>query len=199
MKKLWLSSSVIVGRILAVLAVIGLVASGMLMHETIEYAKNANYTPSCNINPIISCTSAMGSPVAEAIPGLPNPALGLIAFGALFAFAVMLMAGTKVAKSIWLAGLMVSFAGALAVVFLFSYSISVLSTVCPWCFTTWLTTIAVFWVFVTHSLRENYLTLPKSVAGVGRLWSNNAGLVLAIIYAILIFIILVKFNQALFV
>jgi uncharacterized membrane protein len=198
MKKMWLSSSVNIGKLMLVLAAVGLLASFTLLHDTIEYVKNPSYQPACNVNPIISCTSAMGSAVAETIPGIPNPAVGLAAFGALAAFAVLLWAGVKVPKKIWLAGVGVAGAGVLFVIFLYVYSLTTLHTVCPWCFVTWLTTIAIFWALVTHSLREKYLVLPKSLAPAGQWWSQNAGLVLAIFYAVIIFIILAKFNQSLF-
>lgn len=196
---MWLSSSVNIGKLLLVLAAVGFIASFTLLHDTFEHIKNPSYSPACNINPILSCTSSMGSPVAEVIPGIPNPALGLAAFGALTAFAVLLIVGTKIRKEIWLAGAGVAAAGVLFSLFLFTYSLTKLNTVCPWCFVTWLTTITVFWTFVTHSLREKYLVLPKALRPVGEWWSGNAGLLLAIFYAIIVFIILARFNQALFV
>lgn len=198
MKKSWLSSSKNVGKILLICAAVGLLASLTLLHDTFEHIRNPDFNPICNINPILSCTSAMGSAEAEIIPGLPNPAFGLVAFGALAAFAVLLIAGTKVPRQIWLAGIGVATAGLAFVIFLYITSLTVLNTICPWCFVTWLTTIAVFWALVTHSLHEKYLVLPKSLEPVGKWWTNNAGLLLAILYAVLIFIILVRFNEALF-
>src|SRR2546430_137324 len=56
--------------------VIGLIASTTLTVEKIEILLNPTYTPSCNVNPIVSCGSVMTTPQASVL-GFPNSLIGI--------------------------------------------------------------------------------------------------------------------------
>src|SRR5688500_12668286 len=58
---------------------VGLWASFQLMLERLEIAKNPNFVPSCDINPVVACGSVIKSLQAEAF-GFPNPIIGLVGF-----------------------------------------------------------------------------------------------------------------------
>lgn len=188
----------IYAALLAACAIIGLIASFALLHETFAVARDPEYAPSCNINPLVSCASAMSSAQGE-IAGIPNPAFGIAAFTALLTFSVLLFAGTRFTKWVWRAGLLAASAGLLFALYLYSTALFVLGSICPWCFATWIITVAIFWVFVTYTLREKIFNVPKWLQPITTFWTKNAGLVLAILYAALIFGLLIRFREALFV
>jgi len=202
MKKTWTTSPQIIGKILLVVSIIGLLAGVVLLRDTFEVARNPDFSPVCNINPVLSCTSVMAAPQAQ-IFGLPSATLGIMGYSALLAFAALVVMGVKMPRKVWLAGMVAAALGLLFAVHLYITSIFELSTLCLWCFTTWVATIAVFWAFLTHCLASGYFMVknwhaPKWMCALAKFWVNNAGLVLAIWYAALIFSILLKFNQALF-
>jgi uncharacterized membrane protein len=193
-----LKAATLYGVILAVCAAIGVFSSFSLLHETFAVAKDPSYSPSCNVNPLVSCASAMSSEQGE-ILGIPNPAFGIAAFTALFTFAVLLVSGEIFKRWVWRAGLVAATGGLAFALYLYSTAMFVLGSICPWCFVTWVIVVAIFWAFVTYTLREKVLTPPGWLKPVTTIWVNNAGLVLAILYAALIFGLLIRFHEALFV
>lgn len=186
------------GAFLALFAAVGLLASFTLLHETFLAANDANYVPSCNINPLLSCESAMKSEYGETL-GIPNPAFGIAAFTALGVFGVLLLAGTNFAKWVWRLALVVAMAGLVFALYLYFVAMFALGSVCPWCFVTWLVTIGAAWAIVTYTLKANIFSLPKWVKPYAAFWRKNPGLVLAIAYSALIFGLLFRFYESLFV
>jgi len=188
---------VVFGAILAICAVIGLITSFTLLHETFEVAKNPSYSPSCNINPLVNCQSAMSSAQAE-ILGIPNPAFGIAAFAALLTFAVLLFTGVKFNRWVWWAALLAAIGFGFAV-YLYLTSVLVLGSICPWCFVTWITSTTVFWAVITYITKEKVLVFPFWLGKVSGFWAKNSGLILAILYAILFLGLAYRFRDALFV
>lgn len=188
----WQQSTKVLGGVLAICAVIGLGASFTLLGDTFAVARDPSFNPSCNINPLLSCASVMESDQAEFL-GIPNPAFGIAAFTALLVFAVLVWVDTKFKPWVWKAGLGAATAGLAYVVYLYLTSLLVLGTICPWCFVTWLVTIATFWALWTHALAEGYVGSTKIRAALVR----NAPLILASLYAVLLFGILIRFHEAL--
>lgn len=182
---------------MAVTSVIGLLASFTLLRDTLEVARDPSFNPSCNINPILSCQSVMSSSQAE-ILGIPNPAFGIAAFTALFVFAVLVLARTSFASWIWKVGIAIATAGLLFTLYLYLTSITVLGTICPWCFVTWLVTVAIFWSLITYTLAAKIIVLPKKLLFLSRVWVRYASLILASWYVALVFILLLRFREALF-
>ena len=125
--------------ILLVCALFGFVASFVLTMDKIQLLKDPQAAISCNINPIISCTSAMSSTPSE-ILGIPNSIFGLAAYTALIAVAALLLLGNKLNGLTWKLVLSVAVLGTLFVHYLIIQSIFVLHIICPWCFGLWITT-----------------------------------------------------------
>lgn len=126
--------------------------------------------------------------------GIPNPSFGIAAFTALLVFAVLVWSGTTFKPWVWKVGLGVATAGMGYVVYLYLTSLLVLGTICPWCFVTWLVTIATFWALWTHALAKGYV---GGSAKVRIALVRNASLILASLYAVLLFGILIRFHEAL--
>jgi uncharacterized membrane protein len=188
-------SSRTIAPILLLFSVVGLLASFVLLHETFAVANNPGYAPSCNISPLMSCESAMKSQQGESF-GIPNPAFGIAAFSMLLAFAVLLLVGTQFSAWVWRLGVLAAVGGLGFALYLYFTAIFVLGSICPWCFVTWVVTVGIFWAMVTQALKEKAIPLPRWASKVAGFWSKNAGLVLAILYAALIFGLLIRFNQA---
>ena len=125
--------------VLLLCALLGFAASFVLTVDKIELLKNPQAAISCNINPIISCTSAMSSAPSE-ILGIPNSLFGLIAYTALIAVAVLLLLGNKLNGATWKLILSVGALGTLFIHYLIIQSIFFLHIICPWCFGLWIST-----------------------------------------------------------
>lgn len=194
--KTWKSSSRVMGIVLAVMACVGLMASFVLTYETLEVAKNPSHVPSCNISPLVSCSSVMSEPSSEVF-GLPFSVFGIAAFGALLAFSVLMIVGTKFAALIWKAAIGASLAGMAAVIYMICLSIFSYGTICPWCFVTWIVTIVIFWSVMTYVAAARPIKLKGRADACSKFWDKNAPMILASIIVALVFILVFRFRESL--
>jgi len=191
---IWQTSQKRLGVVLTILSILGLGASFVLTYDTIEKIKNPGFNPACNISPIISCGKAMTSIQGETL-GIPNPVFGIMAFTALLAFAVMLMAGGRYKKWLWLLAEGVALLGVLFAHYLFFISMVVLGSICPWCSLVWVTTIAVFWYITTHLVATGILSWQRASHKIAEFWQTYAVPVLIVWYLILIVIVFLRFHE----
>src|ERR1035437_6777120 len=98
--KNWWHSQKNIAISLMIISVVGLVASLTLGYETLQSIKDPSYVPSCNLNPIVSCGTAMESKWSE-IFGIPNPLFGIMGFTALLTMSVALLLGGPARKRLW--------------------------------------------------------------------------------------------------
>ncbi|WP_239003621.1 vitamin K epoxide reductase family protein [Nocardia panacis] len=124
-----------------ILGFAGWSASLTLTIERFRLLTEPGYTPSCSIDPTISCGSIMASPQA-AVFGFPNPIIGVVGFSVVVTLGVLAVAGTAVPQWFWGsvalgAGLGVAFVGWL--IFQALYRINAL---CPYCMVVWAATPA---------------------------------------------------------
>ncbi len=191
---IWQTSQKRLGIALAILSIIGLIASFVLTYDTIETIKNPGFNPTCNISPIISCGHAIASSQSELF-GIPNPVYGIMAFMALLTFAVTILAGAKYHKWIWLVAEAVALAGVLFAHYLFFVSMVVLGSICPWCSLVWVVTIAVFWYLTTYLTAKGTLSWQRPSHKIAELWKIYAVPSLIIWYVILIVIVFLRFRD----
>ncbi len=131
---------------------IGLAASMALTVEKIDILLDPSYTPSCNINPILSCGSVMVTPQASLL-GFPNPLLGLVAFTVVVVTGVLAL--TKVALPHWYwVGLTIGVAvGAVFVHWLIFQSLYRINALCPYCMVVWAVTMSLLVVVASIAYR----------------------------------------------
>lgn len=153
--------------VLLIAGIVGLIASLALSIDTINLAKNPNYVPSCNLNPIVSCGSVIKTHQANAF-GFPNPFLGLAAFGGMASISLALLAGAKLKRWFWQlfnAGLL--FAVGFVHWFIFQ-SIYRIGDLCPYCMVTWLITITSFLYVTLYNIEVGNIALRGRWLSVGR-------------------------------
>lgn len=146
--------------LLVIAGTIGLICAFIIMYEKIELLQNPQYTPSCNLNPIISCGSVMASNQAHAF-GFPNPIIGLIAFPVVMASGVVLLGGATLKRWYWLGLQAGSLFGVLFVHWLFYQSVYNIHALCPYCMVVWVVTISTFWYVTLYNLGLWYASLPN--------------------------------------
>ena len=138
---------------------IGLVAALILAHDQVEIWKNPSYQPSCNINPIVSCGSVINSKQGE-IFSIPAPLFGLLAWPALMALGVALLAGAKFARWLWRLIWLGTLGGLVFALWLFWLSLYKVHALCPFCLTTDVVVYALFWYISLYLFNEKHITLP---------------------------------------
>lgn len=136
-----------IGWILVGAGFIALLAAMVLAIEKFRLIEDPSYVPTCSVDAVLSCGSVMASEQSEAF-GFPNPLLGIAGFGALTAFGVALVAGTRFPRWLWLtiqAGVTFAMGFVVWLIFQSTYRIEAL---CPYCMVVWAMTIVSF-VYVT--------------------------------------------------
>jgi uncharacterized membrane protein len=178
--------------LLLVCALIGLTASMALTIEKIAVLKDPTYTPACSINPIVSCNSAMSSAQSEFM-GVPISIVGLIAYTALITVSVLLIFGVKLPKEIWAMMVGTALAGLAVILYLIIESIFSLRSICPWCFTLWISVPLVFLgTCAGYSLQSQSKRLSFVEKGVNYVGAN-AFRIATYWYVLLFFTLLIAF------
>lgn len=123
---------------------LGLLAAFQLTLEKLAIVADPNYSPGCDINPVLACGSVIITEQAEAF-GFPNPIIGLIGYSVVIVMGVLLLARVQLPRWIWLGLNIGALFGFAFVVWLIVQSLYVIGALCPWCMVAWAATIPIFW------------------------------------------------------
>jgi uncharacterized membrane protein len=178
--------------ILIVAGVIGCIASFALTYDKIHVLQDPNYSPGCNISPILSCGSVMKREQANLL-GVPNTIYGLIAFSMLLSFGILLAGGAKVKKWVWIGAQVASVLGIIFMHYLFFQGVYRINAICPWCFVVWMITIPVFWYITLYNLKERNIKPPTSLNSASVFIQKHHGDILLVWYLIIFGVLLQHF------
>ncbi|GHE39788.1 membrane protein [Streptomyces cellulosae] len=182
----------LVAALLTLGGAIGFLAAFTLTVEKIALLKDPSYSPSCSINPVLSCGSVMTTPQAEVF-GFPNPLLGIAGFAVVTTLGVILLAGAVLPRWMWWtlqAGVVF---GVVFVHWLIFQSLYRIGALCPYCMVVWTVMIPVFWYTTVHILTRGYLPVPDGVRRSARAVAGYHGVVLTAWYLIIAVLILQRF------
>lgn len=150
------------GLLLVIGGLIGLVAAVVLLVEKIALTINPEYTPTCSINPILSCGTVMNTPQADAF-GLPNPIIGIAGFAAVTVVGAAILAGGVFQRWFWI-GMQAGVTFAVVFVHWLIYqSLYVIGALCPYCMIVWAVTIPIFWLTTVQFLQPLRRSVPVRV------------------------------------
>ncbi|MFD8920458.1 vitamin K epoxide reductase family protein [Streptomyces sp. NPDC059569] len=170
----------------------GLLAAFTLTIERFALLEDPSYTPSCSINPVLSCGSVMTTPQAEVL-GFPNPLLGIAGFAVVTVLGTVLLAGAILPRWFWLviqAGVTL---GAIFVHWLIFQSLYRIDALCPYCMVVWAVMIPVFWYTTLHTLAHHLRTAPTWWRGAVRRLAGCHGVVLTAWYLLIVVLIVQRF------
>ncbi|WP_240519650.1 vitamin K epoxide reductase family protein [Amycolatopsis antarctica] len=148
-----------VAWILTIGGAVGSLAATLLLIEKVALLADPSYIPSCSLNPILSCGSVMNTPQA-AVFGFPNPILGVLGFPIVTTIGVLLLAGSRVPRWVWLGLQLGATFGVVFVHWLFVQSVYRIGALCPYCMIVWAVTIPIFWYTTLHNLTAGHLPAP---------------------------------------
>jgi uncharacterized membrane protein len=166
---------------LVLVGLVGLTAAFALTIEKIHKLTNPDEAASCDYSVIVQCGKNLASWQGSLL-GFPNPLIGLMAWSVVITIGVSVLAGARYPHWFWRV-LNVGALGALGfVIWLFSQSVFVLGTLCPWCMVTWISAIPLFWVLTFWNMKNG--VWGQSAKGLGKTLLN--WVVIVILVSILI-------------
>jgi uncharacterized membrane protein len=190
--------------ILIIGSAIGLLASFILIVDTIKFIENPDVKILCNINPLVSCVN-VASKWQSSIFGFPNPILGIIAFSMLFAVGVMLFSGGRSKKPLWILVNLGALAAMIFIMWFFYESIYDIGSLCIYCMTVWAVTWPLFLYTTVWNFREGHFVLPsrnnkqKYIDSFFHFVSKYHAQILTLWYIAIVFLILFHFRDFFFV
>lgn len=152
--------------LLIICGIIGLLASVIITQDKFDLAKNTQFQPACDLNPIISCGSVMKSNQANAF-GFMNTYIGLLGFPVVITTGMAMLAGARLKRWYWWgmqAGLTLGVAFAYWLLFESMYRIHAL---CPWCLTVDVVLTTALWYVTLWNFYTGNLKLPAQLKRVG--------------------------------
>ena len=181
-----------VGWLLVVGGVLGLVAAFDLTVEKVRLLEDPSYVPSCNISPVIGCSSIMSSDQASVL-GFPNPLIGLVGFPLVVLVGALVLARVPLPGLMWDGLALGALGGAALVQFLVFSSLYRLGALCPYCMVVWTVTMPIAVTAVLHALRRRSATWPDGVfRGLDAAWRHRWAITGAW-YAVVVVLALVRF------
>ncbi len=158
---------------LKLVAIVGLIAAFALTVEKIHQLQFPDESASCDLSVLVQCGKNLQSWQGSLL-GFPNALLGLIGWPVVLATAAGLWAGARYANWYWRAFNIVAAGAFILVLWLFSQSVFVLGTLCPWCMVTWLATIPLFWVTTFWTMKHG--VWGQSVTRIGSVLLSWSGI-----------------------
>ncbi|GAA4982819.1 vitamin K epoxide reductase family protein [Kineococcus glutinatus] len=173
------------GWLLLVGGAVGLLASFVLSVERYRLALDpTGYTPSCSLNPVISCGTVMAQEQA-AILGFPNPFLGVAAFPVPVTLGAVLLSGTALPRWVWRGLQLGVTAAAVLVAWFVTQAYYAIHALCPYCMVVWAVVVPMFWVLTADNLDRGRIPVPAALHPLVRALVDYRLLVVLLSYALL--------------
>lgn len=149
-------------------ALVGAVATGLLLYERVQLWNDPEHSTACDISPWVSCGQVMESWQASTF-GFPNIFIGVVAFPVLIAVAVTVLTGLRLPRWYHLGlQLGVTFAFGFCV-WLWFNAVYVIEVLCPYCMVVWAAVIPLFFVTTARNILTGVIPAPaglrKAVSG----------------------------------
>jgi len=135
---------------------IALLAAIMLIVEKVSVLSDPNYSPGCDINPVLSCGSVINTEQAS-IFGFPNPIMGVIGFTVVITIGVLVLARVTVPRWIWIGLNLGAVFGMGFVIWLIYQSLYSIGALCPWCMVVWAAMVPIFWYITAANFADERL------------------------------------------
>ncbi len=147
--------------ILIIAGIVALFAAFMLTIEKIELLKNPSHQLNCNLDPILSCGPVMMSDQATAFWNIPNPAIGLVAFGMFIMTGLAMLAGAKMKRWFWKMYAFGVSAGVIFTLWLMYQTVYNIEALCVYCMMVWAAMFTIDWYLFQYLLAEKHIRLNK--------------------------------------
>ncbi|NCD19445.1 MAG: vitamin K epoxide reductase family protein [Actinobacteria bacterium] len=176
--------------LLVAAGLVGMWASVELVRAELTWREDPLAALGCDINPVIGCSTFLGTPQGSLLLDIPNAVLGVGAFGALIGVGLVFAAGGRVRRWMWwlLSGVVLG--GLAFVVWLAYQSMAVIGSLCPYCVVTWLVVILVGVHLLARAAQAGHLPVTERLA---RTLVTERWLIVGGAYAVLLVLAVVVF------
>lgn len=147
--------------ILIVGGLVALFAAFTLTIEKIELLKNPSHQLSCSIDPVLSCGPVMMSDQATAFWNIPNPSIGLVAFGMFVMTGLAMLAGARMKRWFWKMYAFGVSAGVAFTLWLMYQTVYNIEALCIYCMMVWAVMFTIDWYLFQYLLAEKHINLNK--------------------------------------
>ena len=175
--------------VILVCALAGMLASLELVMSEKAKLLNSDAELACDLNSFVSCGKWVGAWQNEVFFGISNSVLGLAFFAGVAALALVLCTGGRFGRVLWQALSMAMALGMIWVLWFQYQSFVVERSLCPYCFVTWIVTIALFVIVWARTAQAGHW--GERAERLGRAAVRNQGVILLGCYAALAVIALV--------
>lgn len=174
-------------------AVVGTLASFLLLYERVKLWNNPDHVTSCDVNPWVSCGEVMQSWQAATF-GFPNIFIGVVGFPLLIAVAVSLLATGGRMPTWFYYGLQAGAVFAFGFITWLWYSaVYTIGVLCPYCMVVWAAVIPFFVVTTARNIVHG--VIPAS-AGLKRAARDWWWVVVVVLFLVIFTTILFRFTEA---
>ncbi|WP_239003641.1 vitamin K epoxide reductase family protein [Nocardia panacis] len=174
------------GWIVLIGGLAGWLAAVALTIERFKLLVDPSYTPSCSINPILSCGSVMVTEQA-AVFGFPNPIIGVVGFSVVVTLGVLVVAGVGLPRWIWGGLWLGTVFGIGFICWLIFESLYRINALCPYCMVVW-TIIAPLFAVATEQTFGG-------TRGPLRVLAEWRWTLVALFYAVVVVLIFLRFQD----
>lgn len=174
-------------------ALMSLLASFVLSVEALILAGNSEAVLHCDINAAISCT-AVANHWSSQLLGFPNAFIGLVTLPVMVTIGVALLAGATLPRWFMRGAQLGAIAGMLFAVWMLYMSIFEIQILCPWCLTTDIGMLLLFYGLTRYNVLAGVLSssaLKKLVRG------GYDTFLLVLCFVAVVVLILAQFNSQL--
>ncbi|MFB2571288.1 vitamin K epoxide reductase family protein [Micrococcus sp. IITD107] len=179
---------------LLVTAVVGMIATCILVAERLALSADPNYVTSCDLNPWVSCGAVMKSEQAMAF-GFPNQFIGLVSFAVVITVAMGLLAGARYQRWFW-RGLNLGVAAGFAFcVWLWYQAVYEITALCLYCMIVWAMMAPMLVLLTVRNLQHGVIPASPRLRQIAADW---AWPVIALLYVAVIGSILLRFGLGIF-
>jgi uncharacterized membrane protein len=182
------------GWLLIVGGLISWISSGALVLDRLKIYADPSAVVSCDVNSWIACGQVMRTPQA-ALFGFPNPLIGIAAFVVLITLGVVLAAGVKLPKPIWV-GLQVGMSLGIGLIGWFWYTaLYTIGVLCPYCMVVWAMMIPMFLWTTSRNILNDVIPASSGIKRIFSMWTTPAVIG---VYLLVVSSIIVRFGALMF-
>lgn len=185
----WITQTKPFAGLLLVTSLVAFIASFALVLDKLQLLEDPNSKLGCDVNAFISCGAVMGKWQASLF-GFPNPYIGLVSFGIVFAVGMSLLAGAKFARWYWICFQICVTLGMVFVIWLWSQALYAITILCPYCMIVWAMMIP---LFVWTTIRNVVHGIIPAPVGLVRFLSSWGWIIVILLYLVVIATVFFQF------